>query len=157
VVRVRASVSPYLNLRRPYQVEDDTDAATAPSGGAGGPVPWWVHAWWATFLISNVLSSTSARMASSTASGLARADRVGAVGDALDIVAACLAIATVLTLERRAAAPPAPAVYVANFVFNPPPGWPAPPPTWTPPPGWRPDPSWPEPPADWQYWLPRRT
>jgi len=28
-------------------------------------------------------------------------------------------------------------------LFNPPPGWLAPPPNWTPPAGWQPDPSWP--------------
>jgi len=40
------------------------------------------------------------------------------------------------------------------FQFNPPPGWPAPPPGFVPPPGWRGDPSWPPPPAGWVYWIP---
>ena len=43
----------------------------------------------------------------------------------------------------------------ANFVFNPPPGWPVPPDGWQAPAGWQPDPSWPEPPQDWPLWLPQ--
>jgi hypothetical protein len=38
--------------------------------------------------------------------------------------------------------------------FNPPPGWPPPPPGFVPPPGWRPDPSWPPPPSGWRLWVP---
>ncbi len=38
-------------------------------------------------------------------------------------------------------------------VFNPPPGWPAPPDGWKPPPGWSPDPSWPAAPEGWQLWI----
>lgn len=38
-------------------------------------------------------------------------------------------------------------------VFNPPPGWPKPPPNWTPPAGWSPEPDWPDPPEDWVLWL----
>lgn len=41
-----------------------------------------------------------------------------------------------------------------GFVFNPPPGWPAPPAGWRPPAGWVPDPSWPAPPEHWQLWVP---
>ena len=39
-----------------------------------------------------------------------------------------------------------------TWVFNPPPGWPAPPAGWQPPPGWRPDPSWQAAPEDWEFW-----
>jgi len=38
-------------------------------------------------------------------------------------------------------------------VFNPPPGWPKPPPNWKPPKGWTPDPTWPDPPEGWQLWI----
>lgn len=41
----------------------------------------------------------------------------------------------------------------SGAVFNPPPGWPAPPADWKPPAGWAPDPSWPDPPAGWELWL----
>ena len=41
-----------------------------------------------------------------------------------------------------------------NWVFNPPPGWPAPSADWQPPVGWQPDPSWPAPPAGWEFWQP---
>jgi hypothetical protein len=44
-----------------------------------------------------------------------------------------------------------------ELIFNPPPGWPAPPLGWKPPAGWTPDPSWPEPPPGWQLWLPADT
>ena len=40
------------------------------------------------------------------------------------------------------------------YRFNPPPGWPAPPPEWTPPEGWEPDPTWPPAPDDWEWWTP---
>lgn len=40
-----------------------------------------------------------------------------------------------------------------DLVFNPPPGWPKPPPSWRPPPNWEPDPSWPAIPEGWQLWL----
>ncbi|GAA2471112.1 hypothetical protein [Terrabacter carboxydivorans] len=36
--------------------------------------------------------------------------------------------------------------------FNPPPGWPVPPPTWVPHDDWLPEPDWPEPPTDWTFW-----
>lgn len=42
-----------------------------------------------------------------------------------------------------------------GVVFNPPPGWPKPPPNWRPPKGWTPDPTWPAPPDGWQLWVPR--
>jgi RsiW-degrading membrane proteinase PrsW (M82 family) len=38
-------------------------------------------------------------------------------------------------------------------MFNPPPGWPAPPAGWEPPPGWQPDPRWPPAPPGWQFWT----
>lgn len=41
-----------------------------------------------------------------------------------------------------------------GFVFNPPTGWPTPPPGWKPPDGWQPDPSWPPAPAGWSFWTP---
>ncbi|BCB91183.1 DUF4041 domain-containing protein [Phytohabitans suffuscus] len=37
--------------------------------------------------------------------------------------------------------------------FNPPPGWPVPPPGWHPPAGWRPDANWPPAPPGWQFWV----
>ncbi|WP_426004180.1 DUF4041 domain-containing protein [Paenarthrobacter sp. NyZ202] len=44
-----------------------------------------------------------------------------------------------------------------TMIFNPPPGWPKPPPSWRPPAGWTPDPAWPAPPEGWQLWLPAET
>lgn len=37
--------------------------------------------------------------------------------------------------------------------FNPPPGWPKPPPDWQPPAGWSPDPNWPNMPEGWELWI----
>lgn len=37
--------------------------------------------------------------------------------------------------------------------FDPPPGWPAPPPDWEPPEGWQPDPEWPAAPEGWTFWV----
>jgi len=41
----------------------------------------------------------------------------------------------------------------SGLTFNPPPGWPKPPPNWKPPRGWAPDPSWPDPPPGWELWI----
>jgi hypothetical protein len=41
-----------------------------------------------------------------------------------------------------------------TWVFNPPPGWPAPPAGWQPPADWHPHPTWPREPADWEFWRP---
>lgn len=43
---------------------------------------------------------------------------------------------------------------MSALVFNPPPGWPAPPQGWKPPAGWAPDPSWPPAPDGWALWVP---
>lgn len=40
-----------------------------------------------------------------------------------------------------------------GYQFNPPPGWPTPPPEWEPATGWAPDPSWPPAPAGWVFWI----
>jgi hypothetical protein len=47
-----------------------------------------------------------------------------------------------------------PTAPVTVWAFNPPPGWPAPPPGWYPPVGWTAPPDWPAPPLGWQWWLP---
>ena len=41
-----------------------------------------------------------------------------------------------------------------SWKFNPPPGWPEPPPGWTPPPGWAGPPGMPPAPDGWQWWFP---
>jgi hypothetical protein len=43
---------------------------------------------------------------------------------------------------------------LSRYRFNPPPGWPAPPPGWVPPEGWVPDPRLPAAPEGWQWWMP---
>jgi Excalibur calcium-binding domain len=40
-----------------------------------------------------------------------------------------------------------------DYVFTPPPNWPAPPRGWTPPPGWTPDPEWGPAPDGWDFWT----
>lgn len=41
-----------------------------------------------------------------------------------------------------------------TWVFNPPPGWPAPSSDWRPQRGWRPEPGWPPAPGGWIFWKP---
>ncbi|GLZ05018.1 hypothetical protein Acsp03_24840 [Actinomadura sp. NBRC 104412] len=53
-----------------------------------------------------------------------------------------------------AAAPPPRPSNTSAWLYNSPPGWPAPPIGWTPPPGWQPAPSWPPAPPGWQFWTP---
>lgn len=56
---------------------------------------------------------------------------------------------------QRASAPAGTSTSAASaWRFNPPPGWPAPPPGWIPPPGWAPPPYLPPAPPGWQWWLP---
>lgn len=43
---------------------------------------------------------------------------------------------------------------MSELIFNPPPGWPVPPPGWKPPAGWTADPSWPPAPDGWKLWIP---
>jgi F0F1-type ATP synthase assembly protein I len=142
---------PFLNLVRPKQIVDDCWRATVPTDDWDKEPPMWFHVWWALWLATNFMSYVSFRWPSDTASQLATGDRIGAVADAVDIVAAGFAISVVLAVARRAAALPVPVTYV----FNPPPGWPAPPSGWKPAPGWKPDPSWPAAPDDWTFWHPR--
>jgi hypothetical protein len=40
-----------------------------------------------------------------------------------------------------------------DYVFTPPPNWPAPPRGWVPPPGWTPDPEWGPAPDGWEFWT----
>ena len=42
---------------------------------------------------------------------------------------------------------------MANIRFNPPPGWPVPPPGWKPGPGWQPASDWPPAPPGWSFWV----
>jgi hypothetical protein len=58
----------------------------------------------------------------------------------------CVASAPLIRSRRHQGA-------VVGLRYNPPPGWPPPPPGFSPRPGWQPDPSWGPPPPGWQLWL----
>jgi hypothetical protein len=146
---------PILNLVRPKQIVDDTYSATRGRDELQLGVPATFHFWWGAWLIANFVTWIGVRWPSGTPSQLATADRIGAVGDVIDIVAAALAMVVVLAIARRVDLVSATPVYVGNYTFNPPPGWPTPPAGWVPPAGWQPDPSWPPAPADWTFWVPR--
>jgi hypothetical protein len=58
----------------------------------------------------------------------------------------CVASAPLIRSRRHQGA-------VVGLRYNPPPGWPPPPPGFKPRPGWQPDPSWGPPPPGWQLWV----
>ena len=149
---------PFLNLARPKQMADDAWRAAVSRSQRVPPV---FHLWWASYLIGSVVSAVGGQLTAGNPDDpqmLAVADRVSAAGDAIWAVAAVLAIVVVARLDRGARnvqpAPVQPAQSATSaLVFNPPPGWPAPPAGWVPPPGWQPDPAWPPAPPGWQFWV----
>jgi hypothetical protein len=148
-------IVPIWMIFRPKQMVDDTWRGARPEDVANGPVPWYFHAWWAAWLAALLGSQIGDVLPTDKADQLATHDRFFAATFLILAVAAGFAIATVRAVANRVAVLPPPAVLVANFVFNPPPGWPTPPPEWRPVPGWKPDPSWPPAPDGWTFWLPR--
>jgi hypothetical protein len=92
---------PFLNWVRPKQMFDDAWRGTRPHTSDVPTVPAYVHLWWAAFLISGFLSGVAARLPSDTLHNVRVADRVGAVGDLFNIVAAALAILVVVRLTKR--------------------------------------------------------
>ncbi|HET6817719.1 MAG TPA: DUF4328 domain-containing protein [Mycobacteriales bacterium] len=152
---------PLLNLVRPKQMVNDAwrgTASTASTAGLSPRIPLYVHLWWAFWLLSSAVTGVAGHLSRTTLRDLASADEIAAAGDVLTLVAAGLAIAVVIGLDRRSALVPEPTPLVAMpgmLVFNPPPGWPAQPPGWQPPTDWEPDPSWPPVPPGWKLWVPR--
>lgn len=81
----------------------------------------------------------------------ASADAEGRLGDSTSGRTE-LAVQTARTVGHIGAPimiPPKP----SRIVFNPPPGWPAPPEEFEPAPGWQPLPEWPAPPDGWTFWV----
>lgn len=149
---------PLLNLVRPKQMVNDTWRATTPPGTPPRWVPLSFQAWWALWVLSEVVTGVGTNMQTHNLDQVVTASNVLAAGDALTVAAAVLAVVVVIKLDRRAALVPRPVPLEAvpgMMLFNPPPGWPAQPPGWQPPPGWEPDPSWPPAPAGWTFWVPR--
>jgi hypothetical protein len=149
---------PLLNLVRPKQMINDAWRGTAATAGLTRRLPVYVQLWWTFWLLSSVVTAVSGHVSRATLSDLASADKISAVGEVLTIMAALLAIAVVIALDRRASLVPEPVPVAAMpgmMVFNPPPGWPAQPPGWQPPADWQPDPSWPPAPEGWTFWVTR--
>jgi hypothetical protein len=148
---------PVLTWFRPKQMVDDGWRASSPPGEWAYTVPWWINAWWASYLVAGFTLFIGRAINRDTFSGLATSDRVVAVGCAMYVVAAAFATATVVSLTNRVRAQPEIEHRAAGYRFNPPPGWPVPPAGWAPSPGWQPDPQWPPAPADWNFWTPAET
>jgi hypothetical protein len=100
---------PFLNFVRPKAIANDiwrgSDPKLAPEAtvGLATPVPWYLNAWWAAFLLSGIaerIAFSSARNAQ-TLSGLNSATTALIWSDALDIVAAIAAVVVVVDIFRR--------------------------------------------------------
>jgi hypothetical protein len=106
---------PFLNLVRPKQIVDDAWKA---GNRLSFSAPMSFHLWWAAFLLANLISNVAARMSFSadTAAEVSAFATAYIVSDAIDVVAAVLAVhvvAAVTDSQERAAADasvPAPAV-----------------------------------------------
>jgi hypothetical protein len=149
---------PLFNLVRPKQVVDDAWRSASPASAWATSSPWWIQAWWASWVIAALAFFVTRFESPIGLTGLAYRDRTTAVGSATNVVCAVFAIATVVTLSNRVgqlpAAPPQTSLGQHGMRFNPAPGWPEPPAGWSPPPGWKPDPAWPSAPPAWRFWVP---
>jgi hypothetical protein len=97
---------PILNLFRPKQMVDDAWRAAEPAlpvGAAieGSPLPAWLGAWWATWLLGNLVSWRAMRLDGETLEELRTSVTVGMAADGLLVVAGVLAIVLVRSLTAR--------------------------------------------------------
>jgi Domain of unknown function (DUF4328) len=99
---------PFLNLVRPKAIANDIWRGSEPSLGDASmlaliDVPWFVTAWWATFILASTASRISFQAIgdATTLSALATATTAAAVSDAIDLVAALLAAFVVYRVLAR--------------------------------------------------------
>jgi hypothetical protein len=103
---------PILNLWRPKQIANDIWRGTDPSkplavNDDNAPVDSIVQWWWAAFLLANWLQNIAVRVyfaGDDSIDAVRGSDVVSIVGDALDAVAAALAIVVVRAITAREAA-----------------------------------------------------
>jgi hypothetical protein len=91
---------PFLNFVRPKQIADDTWRGSGPEQPA---IPWYHTLWWLAFVAGGVLSRVAERYdrSAETLPSMLTAANLATAADALDIVAAGLAIAVVSATTRR--------------------------------------------------------
>ena len=91
---------PILNLVRPKQMVDDVWSGSSTDWSQKGPA-FYVHLWWAVFLISGVVDRISAAYGTDTLGQIESADRFARWADGFELVAVALAILVVATTTRR--------------------------------------------------------
>jgi hypothetical protein len=105
---------PFANLVLPCLVMMENDRASEPPSEAGSPVPALVLWWWAALLVQYVLFTVGGQLARDTSATLSEHSArqvVGGFASLTMILAAALAVAVVLRIDRhqesRAASTPA--------------------------------------------------
>jgi hypothetical protein len=102
---------PVLNVFRPKQIANDIWRGSDPATPHRAPadddrVPPLLAWWWGVFLVSAWVQNIAARafFGGSSASDIRSADRFSMAGDALDLVAALLAIVVIRAMTERQSA-----------------------------------------------------
>jgi len=91
---------PILNLVRPKQMVDDVWSGSSSDWSSKGPA-FYVHLWWAVFLISGFIARFAALKGTDTLDQVESADRFSRWADGLELVAVALAILVVVTTTQR--------------------------------------------------------
>ena len=91
---------PILNLVRPKQMVDDVWTGSSPEWSHERPA-FYVHLWWAAFLISGLLDRIAAQRGDNSLSDVESSDRMFRWAEGLELLAAVLAIVVVVTTTRR--------------------------------------------------------
>ena len=91
---------PVLNLVRPKQMVDDVWTGSSPDLARERPA-FYIHLWWAAFLVSGFVDRLAARGGDNSLSDVESSDRLFRWAEGLELVAAVLAIVVVVTTTRR--------------------------------------------------------
>ena len=91
---------PILNLVRPKQMVDDVWTGSSPDWSRERPA-FYVHLWWAAFLISGFLDRIASQGSSNSLHDIESSDRMFRWAEGLELLAAVLAIVVVVTTTRR--------------------------------------------------------
>jgi Domain of unknown function (DUF4328) len=99
---------PFLNLVRPKAIANDIWRGSDPglpqrSSPDTGSVPWFINAWWAAFILATLVSRIAFQTGQNakTLSALGTATNFSTVADAVDFVAALLAVVVVYQIFAR--------------------------------------------------------
>jgi hypothetical protein len=91
---------PILNLVRPKQMVDDVWSGSSSDWSSSGPA-FYVHLWWAVFLIAGFVARFAAFKGTDTLSQVESADRFSRWADGFELLAVALAIVVVVTTTQR--------------------------------------------------------